>query len=95
MRTTFLSSAIAFLSSLILLTVTSSVVEGGIGVPNEGSGTPEDPYVVPRTDRSVRVDGVLDDEAWENALVLELPYEITPGDNVPAQVRTEFLLTYD
>ncbi len=95
MRITFLSSAVAFLLSLILLTFTSPLVEGGIGAPNEGSGTPEDPYIVPRTDSSVKVDGVLDDEAWENALVLELPYEISPGDNVPAQVRTEFLLTYN
>ncbi len=95
MRTTSLSSAVAFLFSLILLAVTSPLVEGGIGAPNEGSGTPEDPYVVPRTDTSVRVDGVLDDEAWENALVLELNYEVQPGENVPPPVRTEVLLTYD
>jgi hypothetical protein len=30
----------------------------------------------------------MDEPAWQKALVLELPYEVEPGDNTPAPVRT-------
>jgi len=52
-------------------------------------------YAVPRIYTEVRIDGVLDEEVWENALVIELNYEVRPGENVPAPVRTEVLLAYD
>ena len=58
-------------------------------------GTAGNPYLVPETEGPVRIDGILDEEAWENALVFELKYEIMPGENIPAAVRTEVLLTYD
>ena len=60
-----------------------------------GAGTKEDPYVVPRAASGIRVDAVLDEEAWEGALMLEIKYEVRPGENVPAPVRSEVLLTYD
>lgn len=44
---------------------------------------------------AVRVDGILDEEAWAGSTAVELPYEIFPGDNVPSPVKTECLLTYD
>ncbi len=52
-------------------------------------------YTIPRAATPVRVDGILDEEAWKSALVLELAYEIDPGENTPAPVQTECLLTYD
>lgn len=65
------------------------------GNRNHGTGTAEDPYIVPKSESEIRVDAVLDEQAWENALVLELKYEVRPGENVPPPVRTEVLLTYD
>jgi len=62
---------------------------------NRGTGTKEDPYVVPRASSGIRVDAVLEEAAWEGALMLEIKYEVSPGENVPAPVRTEVLLTYD
>ena len=62
---------------------------------NHGSGTAEDPYLVPRTEAEISIDAVLDEEAWKKALILELKYEVRPGENVPPPVRTEVLLTYD
>jgi hypothetical protein len=62
---------------------------------SHGTGTIEDPYVVPKSVSEVKVDAVLNEQAWENALVLELKYEVRPGENVPPPVRTEVLLTYD
>jgi hypothetical protein len=64
-------------------------------VSGSGSGTDEDPYLVPRTECEMSIDAVLDEGAWERALVLSLPYEVEPGENVPSPVETEVLLTYD
>ncbi|MDH4271523.1 MAG: carbohydrate binding family 9 domain-containing protein, partial [Candidatus Aminicenantes bacterium] len=47
---------------------------------------------VPRTMDSLRLDAVLDESFWERALVLDLSYEIDPGENIPARVRTECLV---
>jgi hypothetical protein len=62
---------------------------------NQGTGTIEDPYTVPRTESEIKVDAVLNEAAWESALLLELKYEVRPGENVPPPVRTEVLLTYN
>lgn len=43
----------------------------------------------------IKVDGRLDEEAWQQAAMLDFPYEWTPGDNIAAPVRTEVLVTYD
>lgn len=60
-----------------------------------GSGTIDDPYRVPRTETGVRIDASLDDLAWQDALELELNYEVQPGENVPPPVETSVLLTHD
>src|SRR3954471_24270336 len=52
-------------------------------------------FQVTRAAAPVKVDGVLDDEAWKNATVIDLPYEWFPGDNTPPPVTTEALVTYD
>jgi len=59
------------------------------------SGSVDDPYQVPATRQAIRIDGELAAAEWRDALVLELAYETDPGENVPAPVRTELLLTYD
>jgi hypothetical protein len=43
----------------------------------------------------ITIDGVLDEEAWAAAPVIPLPFEWTPGDNVPPPVDTQCLVTYD
>ncbi len=43
----------------------------------------------------IKVDGVLDEEAWKNCRVIKLPTEWTPGENTPAPVDTDCLVTYD
>lgn len=54
-----------------------------------GDGSDASPYRIPEIDATVRVDGVLDEPAWKKALPLELAYQTHPGENVPAQVRTD------
>ncbi|MBN2345763.1 MAG: carbohydrate binding family 9 domain-containing protein [Candidatus Aminicenantes bacterium] len=50
--------------------------------------------VAPATS-AIRIDGVIDEEAWKNGPVITLPTEWYPGDNTPAPVDTDCLLTYD
>jgi hypothetical protein len=40
------------------------------------------------------VDGRLDEADWQSALRVELPFEVNPGENLPASARTEALLLY-
>jgi hypothetical protein len=52
-------------------------------------------YRIPRIESPVKVDGVLDEAAWERALQIELGVEIDPGKNAPAPVETLVYLAYD
>jgi hypothetical protein len=63
-------------------------------IQGEGSGTKEDPFIIPGAESAIKVDGKLEEREWEKSLKLYLPYETWPGDNTPAPVRTECYLTY-
>ncbi|MEJ2422560.1 MAG: DUF5916 domain-containing protein, partial [Acidobacteriota bacterium] len=52
------------------------------------------PYRVPRVNAPVKIDGVLNDAAWKQALVLNVDIEVQPGENIPAPVKTQVLLAY-
>lgn len=52
-------------------------------------------YTITPDSSEIKVDGVLDEEAWENAAIMKLPYEWLPGDNVPPPVETECLVSFD
>lgn len=43
---------------------------------------------LPRTDSEVEIDGVLGNEEWRDAVQVELSYEVNPGENIAAQVKT-------
>jgi hypothetical protein len=61
---------------------------------NDGKGSIENPYVIPRTTSEINIDGKLEEAAWQEALVIDLPYETWPGENIEAPVRTEAMLLY-
>jgi hypothetical protein len=66
-----------------------------LGVVIRASGPfPAEDYPVDRAQTKIKVDGLLDEEAWQGAVKVELGYEWLPGDNVPAPVKTECLLTF-
>jgi hypothetical protein len=50
---------------------------------------------IPRATSEIRIDGVLDEPAWEQALKMEVNVEMDPGRNVAAPVTTLAYLTYD
>ncbi|HEY4595407.1 MAG TPA: DUF5916 domain-containing protein, partial [Thermoanaerobaculia bacterium] len=52
-------------------------------------------FEVRRAATPIKIDGVLDEEAWKTATVVDLPYEWFPGDNTTPPVKTEALITYD
>jgi hypothetical protein len=80
-----LTARVALLSACLLFAAR--------GTHAAGSGPFHGP--VTRAIGEVRVDGRLDEPAWPAALPIELPFEISPGENTPAPVRTICLLTFD
>ena len=52
-------------------------------------------FKVGRATAAIRIDGALDEDAWKNAVDVPVAWEWSPGDNIPAPVRTQCLVTYD
>ena len=52
-------------------------------------------YNVPRATSEIKVDGRIDEVAWQSALVLHLDRELQPKTNAPAPVATTVYLAYD
>ncbi|MGH9458433.1 MAG: DUF5916 domain-containing protein [Thermoanaerobaculia bacterium] len=52
-------------------------------------------YEVRPASSPIEIDGVLDEPAWSDALVIPLEYEWFPGDNTPPPVRTDAMITFD
>lgn len=49
---------------------------------------------IPQLQGEITIDGELDDAAWEGALVQEIAYEIQPGENIAAPVKTHVRIGY-
>jgi hypothetical protein len=56
---------------------------------------PKPHYRIPRISTPIKIDGVLDDPAWNEALKIDVNNEFDPGRNVPAPVTTIAYLAYD
>jgi hypothetical protein len=71
----------------------------GFASPSQAPAKPERVesarFQVAKAASKIAVDGVLDEEAWNSAPAIPLPFEWQPGDNIPAPVKTECLVTYD
>lgn len=52
-------------------------------------------YKVPFTDKKVKIDGVLDDPVWKDAVKIAVDNEIYPGNNIKPPVLTEGYLISD
>jgi len=61
-----------------------------------GTGAAEMPtFPVTGAQTPIHVDGVLDEPSWDGATVIPLKYEYRPGDNIPAVVATDVMITFD
>jgi hypothetical protein len=78
------------------LAMTVGLVAGSAEAKWPAVETPKTaPQTISRTASPVIVDGALDEAAWQKAWTMDLKYEVSPRENVPAPVRTEILVTYD
>ena len=87
------ASIIRLVTILILFQAVAPLADEE-GVKRYGMGE-KVPYRVPFASSAVVLDGVLDEQAWADALVIDVNFEVSPGENVPAPVKTEVLLAYD
>lgn len=55
----------------------------------------ETPLRVPTVNSEIKIDGYLDEEAWGKALKIDANVEVSPGENIPAPVKTEVYMAYD
>ena len=62
--------------------------------PEEEAAMAKPRFAIQRIATPVKVDGVLDEEAWRGP-AMAVAYETQPGDNLPAKVATEFWVAYD
>lgn len=53
------------------------------------------PIRIPRIETAVKIDAILDEEAWQKAVKVDANIEVSPGENIPAPVKTEARLVYD
>ena len=53
------------------------------------------PLEVPRSEGEIRIDGVLEEDAWATALVIPLRFETRPRENASPTVETRGFMTYD
>ena len=51
-------------------------------------------YSVSPATSEIKIDGILDEQAWQDATVGDFPFEWLPGDNITPPVETEFLITF-
>ncbi len=88
------------LSGLTVLTLAApspSSAQQAVENPQAAEETPRatETFYVARAASVIDLDGALDEPAWRTAVSIPLPYEWLPGDNTPAPVDTECLVTYD
>lgn len=81
--------------SLSIRTTTLVTLTASILVAAETTVPKPAPQHLPRTSGSISVDGDLDDPGWKTSLVVDRFYETSPGNNIPAKVKTTAYLTYD
>jgi len=56
---------------------------------------PAQRFEITRAASPIRIDGVLDEAAWETAAAIPVDHQWSPGDTEPAPVATTALVTYD
>ncbi len=79
----------------ILLPFILWIAAMGLAAQEKRPLPPSPRYEIAPATGKIKVDGVLDEEAWKNCQAIKLPTEWAPGENTPAPVDTDCLVTYD
>ncbi len=81
---------------LILTTALAAIPPFGQAYAlNAGKGSQDDPFKVPHSAAKMKIDAVLNEAAWKDALELMVNTEVEPGENIPAPVDMKVYLIYD
>lgn len=75
--------------------LTGFLLAAGLIAAVGSAGAANPPIPIPRSSGKIVVDGVVDEPAWEDAARLGIPFEVEPGENLPAPVTTDVRLTWD
>jgi hypothetical protein len=88
-----MSRAVRFPACLFCAFVSS--VAASAQTPSPLPAAARETFTVTPGASSVTIDGDLQDPAWHGAVNVPVAYEWSPGDNIPAPVKTDCLVTYD
>ncbi|RKY83363.1 hypothetical protein DRQ09_10170 [candidate division KSB1 bacterium] len=80
-----------FLSVVLLLILPVKLLSYQNSKSLENSGVVN----IMKIEEKINIDGKLNEPVWKKAPKIELNYEISPGDNVPPEVKTEAFFLYD
>jgi len=86
----YIHSILRFVSTFLLASFLASGLKAAETVP-----PPPAPEDLPRTSAEIKLDGDLDDAGWKQAVVIDKFFETSPGNNIPAKIKTTAFLTYD
>jgi hypothetical protein len=79
----------------ILMAAAICLVWGDVRAQGKKEIPPAPNYSVHRATSEVHIDGILDEDAWEDAVVIPIKYEWQPGDNVEPPVKTDCMVMFD
>lgn len=80
-----------------LFAVAAILVPAHLVAQESAGAVPERPSMreIPRLSAAPAIDGQMDEPVWREGIEVTLPYEIQPGDSIPAIVETRCRLGYD
>src|SRR5262245_5558548 len=89
-QNSYIHSILRLVSAFLLASLTASGLKAAETVP-----PPPTPAELPRTTSAIKIDGDLDDAEWKYALIIDKFFETSPGNNIPAKIKTTTYLAYD
>ena len=81
-------------ASLLFLLLVPALASAQATPAETPASAPLAVHDIPRIPGGIVIDGKLDDAAWAEAGVFDMPYEISPGDNIPAVATTKARIGY-
>jgi hypothetical protein len=84
-----------FRTAALLATITAAALAAAQELPTPIATASAKIPQLPRSTAEVKIDGVLDDPIWKDAITIDLTTETQPGENVPAPVVTQAYLVED
>lgn len=88
------SSILIFILAVFLCGIGTYPVHAQNQAAKSNAKVTKVPTRIPKVSGKIQLNGVLDEPFWKDAMVMELNYEVRPGENIKPPVKTEVLLAY-